>query len=68
MADTVTVVPGKRTISRVPTAPIDQRREGRIDHDQHRDKIWRGGTVGEVVDQMNSDLGKVHDDSYDVTE
>jgi hypothetical protein len=68
MADTTTVVPGKRTISRVPTAPIDQRREGRIDHVDHKDKVFRGGTIGEVVDQLNYEFGKIPDEDYFVTE
>jgi hypothetical protein len=68
MADAPTIIPGRRTITRVPTAPIDQRREGRIDHENCRLKVWKGGTVGEVVDQMNHDLGPVHDDQYTVTE
>jgi hypothetical protein len=61
MADAPTIIPGRRTITRVPT-------EGRIDHENYRLKVWKGGTVGEVVDQMNHDLGPVHDDQYTVTE
>lgn len=68
MTDTPTVVDGRRTIRRVPTAPIEKRREGRIDAEGHTEKVWYGGTIGEVCDQMNHDLGAVDDQAYHVTE
>ena len=68
MADTPTVVEGRRTISRHPTAEPDKRREGRIDNPGFKDMVWRGGTIGEVCDQMNQALGPVDDQRYDVTE
>ena len=68
MTQQQTVVPGKRTITRRPTAEPDKRREGRIAADGYADKVWQGGTIGEVCDQMNHDLGKVDDGDYDVQE
>lgn len=64
MTDQQTIVQGRRTISRHPTAEIDKRREGRIDADGHRDKVWQGATIGQVVDGMNADLGKIADEDY----
>lgn len=68
MADPPTVVEGKRTITCVPTAAPDKRREGRIDHPSFKEHVWRGGSIGECVDQMNQALGPVDDQRYDVTE
>ncbi len=62
------MVEGKRTIMRVPTAEPDKRREGRIAHADFKDHVWRGGTIGEVCDQMNEALGPIDDSSYEVTE
>ncbi len=62
------MVEGKRTIMRVPTAEPDKRREGRIAHADWKDRVWHGGTIGEVCDQMNESLGAVDDNQYEVTE
>ncbi len=68
MADTPTVVEGKRTITRVPTAEPDKRREGRIANEKFKEMVWKGGSIGEVVDQMSKALGPVDDQCYDVLE
>ncbi len=62
------IVEGKRTITRVPTAEPDKRREGRIANEKFKEMVWKGGTIGEVCDQMNTALGPVDDQLYDVTE
>jgi hypothetical protein len=67
-ADQGPIVQGRRTIRRVPTAPIEKRREGRIDAAGHAHRVWRGGTTGEVVDSMNADLGAADDQAYHVEE
>jgi hypothetical protein len=68
MADRPAVVEGKRTIMRLPTAEPDQRREGRIDNPGFKDMVWKGGTIGEVCDQMNQALGPVADGAYHIVE
>lgn len=69
------VVPGKRTVEQCRTAEAqDKRWRGQIepaydvDKPQWGERVWEGAYQGDVVEQMNQDLGAVPIGDYEFLE
>lgn len=63
-----TVIEGTRTITHQPLGAPGERERGTIDNKAFDGEQWLGDNVGQVIAQMDDQLGPVPEDAYQICE